>query len=189
MTKPQDPSTEVGHPASGATGDDRDAPSARTAKVTRLVHVVLGLVVAVLGVVLTVMSLTGLDYLGANDTPGPGFFPSLVSAILAALGIALALTWTLMPAGRRESAPQLSFVPRQMIRVAVVWAGLGVFTALMEPLGFLVASELFALFLIVAVERIRDWRMAVTLVLLPLVTYFLFATLLEVDLPGGTLWS
>jgi hypothetical protein len=156
---------------------------------TRMVHVALGLVVAVVGIVLTVMSLTGLDYLGPNDEPGPGFFPALVSGILAALGLCLALVWLLSPRAQRDELPTLSLVPAQMARVGVVWAGLAGFAAVIEPLGFIVAGELFVLFLIVVVDRVRSWRLILVLLALTPATYFLFATLLDGQLPGGTLWA
>ena len=50
-------------------------------------------------------------------------------------------------------------------------------------------SEAFILVLILFVDRIRTIGLIVTLVLMPPATYFLFAILLEVDLPLGTLWA
>jgi hypothetical protein len=76
-----------------------------------------------------------------------------------------------------------------MARVGVVWAGLAGFAAVIEPLGFIVAGELFVLFLIVVVDRVRSWRLILVLLALTPATYFLFATLLDVQLPGGTLWA
>ena len=59
---------------------------------------------------------------------------------------------------------------------------------LIEPLGFLLAGEVLVLRVIVVIERIRSIPLIVTLLLVPLAMYFLFDTLLEVQLPGGTLW-
>ena len=39
-----------------------------------------------------------------------------------------------------------------------------------------------------AIERIRSIPLIVTLLLIPPAMYLLFDTLLEVQLPGGTLW-
>ena len=55
-------------------------------------------------------------------------------------------------------------------------------------LGFLLAGEVLVLLVIVVVERIRSIPLIITLLLLPPAMYFLFDTLLEVQLPGGTLW-
>lgn len=156
---------------------------------TRWVHVALGVVVAAAGAVLLYLSLTGLDFLGPNGEPGAGFFPAAVSGILVALGLALALAWLVGPKIRNNDVTELSLEPADLGRAAVVWATLAGFTAVIEPLGFLLAGELFVLVLVTFVERIRSWGLVLTLVLLPPATYFLFATLLEVQLPEGTLWS
>jgi Tripartite tricarboxylate transporter TctB family len=156
---------------------------------TRWVHVGLGLVVALTATVLLAISLTGLDFLGENDEPGPGFFPALVSGILVVLGTALAVVWLLSSRARRGEMTELSLERAHLIRAMTVWVLLAGFAAVIEPLGFLVAGELFVLVLLLFVDRIRTPGLAVTLLLLPPATYFLFATLLEVQLPTGELWS
>ncbi len=160
----------------------------RNARLTRRVHVVLGMVVAAVGTALLVLTLTGLDFLGPNDEPGPGFFPGVVLGILGALGLALALVWLLGAKARRGELVRLSLERAELIRAGVVWLALAGFTAVIEPLGFLLAGELFVLVLLLFIERIRTWGLATALLLLPPAIYFLFATLLEVQLPGGSLW-
>ena len=59
---------------------------------------------------------------------------------------------------------------------------------LIEPLGFLIAGEVLVLLVIIVIERIRSIPIIITLLLLPPAMYFLFDILLEVQLPGGTLW-
>jgi tryptophan-rich sensory protein len=59
---------------------------------------------------------------------------------------------------------------------------------LIEPLGFLAAGEVLVLLVIVVIERMRSIPSIVALLLVPPAMYLLFATLLEVQLPGGTLW-
>ncbi len=44
------------------------------------------------------------------------------------------------------------------------------------------------LLVILVIERIRSIPLIITLLLLPPAMYLLFDTLLEVQLPGGTLW-
>ncbi len=99
------------------------------------------------------------------------------------------MAWLVGPKIRNSDVTELSLEPADLGRAAVVWATLAGFTAVIEPLGFLLAGELFVLVLVTFVERIRSWGLVLTLVLLPPATYFLFATLLQVQLPEGTLWS
>lgn len=155
------------------------------AGMTRWVHVALGATVAMAAAVLLFMSASGLDFLGPNREPGPGFFPVLVTSVLLLLGVALAFVWLV----GRGSHVELSLEPAHFVRAGSVWLTLVVFAALIEPLGFLLAGEIFVLILVLVVERIRTWGLMITMVLLPPATYFLFSTLLEVDLPLGTLWS
>jgi Tripartite tricarboxylate transporter TctB family len=75
-----------------------------------------------------------------------------------------------------------------MGRALLAWLALVVCGLLIEPLGFLLAGEVLVLLVIVVIERIRSIPVIVTLLLLPPAMYFLFDTLLEVQLPGGTLW-
>ncbi len=75
-----------------------------------------------------------------------------------------------------------------MARAFLVWLALVVCALLIEPLGFLLAGEVLVLLVIVVIERIRSIPLIITLLLLPLAMYFLFDILLEVQLPGGTLW-
>ena len=75
-----------------------------------------------------------------------------------------------------------------MGRALLVWLALVVCALLIEPLGFLLAGEVLVLLVIVVIERIRSIPLIITLLLLPPAMYFLFDTLLEVQLPGGTLW-
>ena len=82
----------------------------------------------------------------------------------------------------------LSLGRAQMSRALLVWVALVVCTALLEPLGFLLAGEVLVLLVIVVVERMRSIPSIITLLLLPPAMYLLFETLLEVQLPGGTLW-
>jgi Tripartite tricarboxylate transporter TctB family len=156
---------------------------------TRWVHVTLGLLVCVIGSILFAMSLTGLDFLGPNGEPGPGFAPALFSGVLAVLGLALALMWLVRPPDPSAESAVLSLERVDLMRAGAVWLSLVGFTALIEPFGFLLAGEAFVLVLIVFVDRIRTKGLILTLLLMPPATYFLFATLLEVDLPQGTLWA
>jgi tripartite tricarboxylate transporter TctB family protein len=165
--------------------DNRD--DKRDARLTRRVHVVLGLVIAAVGGWLLYKSRTELEFRGPNNEPGPGYLPVLLTSCLIALGLALAAVWLFGAKARHGDAPTLSLEPRQMGRALLVWLALVVSAVLIEPLGFLVAGEVLVL-LVMVIERIRSIPLIVTLLLVPPAMYLLFDTLLEVQLPGGTLW-
>ena len=159
----------------------------RDARLTRRVHVVLGLVIAAVGAWLLYKSRTELQFRGPNNEPGPGYLPVLLTSCLIALGLALTAVWLFGAKARQGDAPTLSLEPRQMGRALLVWLALVVSAVLIEPLGFLLAGEVLVL-LVMVIERIRSILLIVTLLLVPPAMYLLFDTLLEVQLPGGTLW-
>jgi hypothetical protein len=175
-------------PAEDAEQKPVDGDQKRAARLTRRVHVVLGLVIAGLGAWLLYKSRTELAFRGPNNEPGPGYLPVLLTICLVGLGLALSAVWLWGPKARSGEAPTLSLSPRHMGRAFVVWLALVVCAFLIEPLGFLLAGEVFVLLVIVVIERIRSIPLIITLLLLPPAMYFLFDTLLEVQLPGGTLW-
>ncbi|HEV7850707.1 MAG TPA: tripartite tricarboxylate transporter TctB family protein [Mycobacterium sp.] len=163
------------------------ADHARDERITRLVHIVLGVVVAALGGWLLYRSRTELAFRGSNGEPGPGYLPVLLTIGLIALGLLLTAVWAFGGKARHGDAPTLSLHPRQMGRALLVWGALVVCTLVIEPLGFTLAGEIFVL-LIMAIERIRSIPLIIALLLVPPALYLLFDTLLEVQLPGGTLW-
>ena len=177
-------------PPPDATDGDKtvdDADHARDERITRLVHIVLGLVIAAIGAWLLYRSSTELAFRGPNGEPGPGYLPVLLSGFLIVMGLLLAGVWAFGAKARNGKAPTLSLHPHQMGRALLVWGALVVCAFLIEPLGFLLAGEVFVL-LIMAIERIRSIPLIITLLLVPPAMYLLFDTLLEVQLPGGTLW-
>ncbi|HET7666346.1 MAG TPA: tripartite tricarboxylate transporter TctB family protein [Mycobacterium sp.] len=168
-------------------GDRENHDDKRAARLTRRVHIVVGLVIAALGGWLLYKSRTELAFRGANNEPGPGYLPVLLTIGLIALGLALTAVWLFGAKARHGDAPTLSLHPRQMGRALVVWAALVVSALVIEPLGFLLAGEVLVL-LVMVIERMRSIPLIVTLLLVPPAMYVLFDTLLEVQLPGGTLW-
>jgi hypothetical protein len=164
-----------------------DAGHARDERITRTVHIALGLVIAALGGWLLYRSRTELAFRGSNGEPGPGYLPVLLTIGLIVLGLLLTAVWAVGGKARRGDAPTLSLHPRQMGRALLVWGALVVCALVIEPLGFLLAGEIFVLG-IMAIERIRSIPLIITLLLVPPAMYLLFDTMLEVQLPGGTLW-
>ena len=184
------PSGEVEHAPAAEEAEQKpaDDEQKRAARLTRRVHVVLGLVITALGAWLLYRSRTELAFRGPNNEPGPGYLPVLLTICLVGLGLALSAVWLFGPKARHGDAPTLSLSPRHMGRALLVWLALVVCAFLIEPLGFLLAGEVLVLLVIVIIERIRSIPLIITLLLLPPAMYFLFDTLLEVQLPGGTLW-
>jgi Tripartite tricarboxylate transporter TctB family len=181
---PADEGTSHGEPE--PPGDNPDQQ--RAARLTRWVHVVLGLIVAAVGAWLLYRSRTELAFRGPNNEPGPGYLPVLLTLCLVGLGLALSVVWLFGSRARSGEAPSLSFHRREIGRALLVWLALVVCALLIEPLGFLLAGEVLVLLVIVVIERIRSIPVIITLLLLPPAMYFLFDVLLEVQLPGGTLW-
>lgn len=178
-------SAEPPDQASEQTSEDH----AREARLTRRVHIILGLVIAGLAAWLLYRSRTELAFLGANNEPGPGYFPVLLTICLIGLGLALVAVWLWGPKARSGDVPLLSLQPRHIARAMLVWLTLVVFALLLEPLGFLAAGEVLAVLVIVVIERVRSVGTIVALLLLPPAMYLLFVILLELQLPGGTLWQ
>ena len=183
------PRTETAVVQDDAADPAGDADHRRDARLTRRVHVALGVVVAALGAWLLYRSRTELDFRGPNNEPGPGYLPVLLTLCLIGLGMALSVVWLFGPRARSGEAPTLSLAPRHMARALLVWLALVVCAVLIEPLGFLVAGEVLVVLVIVVIERMRSIPSIIALLLVPPAMYFLFATLLDVQLPGGTLWQ
>ena len=185
IARPPDP--EVTAEPEGEQPPVDDGDHTREVRLTRWVHIALGLVIAALGAWLLYRSRTELQFRGANNEPGPGYLPVLLTTGLIILGVALTAVWMFGAKARHGDAPTLSLEPRQMGRALLVWLALVVSAFLIEPIGFLLAGEVLVL-LVMLIERIRSIPLIVTLLLVPPALYFLFDTLLEVQLPGGTLW-
>jgi len=125
---------------------------------------------------------------------GPEVFPHLIAGALVGLGVLLAggpllrraVRW---PAARPQPSEAELGPPPDVAAIVLVFAGLVGYTLAYERLGFILASALFMAFEIVVleVERAR-WLWAVpVVVLLPVLLYLLFDTLLGVSLPAGLL--
>ncbi|MEW2550031.1 tripartite tricarboxylate transporter TctB family protein [Streptomyces sp. NPDC047002] len=161
-----------------------------------------GLCAAALGVFALVEG-AGLHMFGEHGEPGPGFFPDLSAAALVVLGVLLVAVnllhalrgpATAPPAGEgpREDGPAGAadgFDPRRMLRAGRVWIGFTAGVSLLQLLGFLAAMGLLVAYLLFTVERTRVPRALLAVVLIPLAVYAVFAYLLGVELPTGSLFG
>ena len=115
---------------------------------------------------------------------GPRLFPVAVMAALALTGVSVAVL-ELLFSGRGERPAE----PNDWKAMAFVLAGLLLFGMLVEPLGFMIAAA--ALFVFVS-RGFGSERLALDAAIgfaLGGAIYFLFAQVLGLYLPGGSLLS
>ena len=138
-----------------------------------------GLVVFFLGVVILWQG-RGLSF-GSLHAPGPGFFPTLIAAVLVLLSLFL-----IIPGGKgvREQNPLLA---SSFIRMLIVFAALVAYFLFLEYLGFVIISFLLMAFLFLWVAR-QKWYFAFSSAVICIgLAYILFDVLLKSNLPRGVL--
>ena len=114
-----------------------------------------------------------------DHVPGPGYFPTILAAILILLSVLLIVS------SRHVSEASLGIFARQN-RIIFVAGGLTVtYLALLFVFGFLIATPIY-LIAILRFFRMTRWRsLLLTSVLTTAASYALFTTVLEVQLPSG----
>lgn len=114
--------------------------------------------------------------------PGPGFFPMLLGAGLIAMAAAVCLAVPL------RHAPRLTMGPvRKPLVVAAIMA---VYLALLEPVGFPLATAAFLFTVIHWVEARGAWLALALAVGITTTLHIVFNTLLQTPLPSGMLaWT
>jgi len=115
---------------------------------------------------------------GEGSRMGQRAFPAIVFA--GAALVALMLVW-------RRGTSSTTRSPSNMRAVTIVGAGLVAFTALLEPLGFVLAAAM--LFAIVARAFGGGWTAAIVGGLFSSMVYVAFTRGLGVTLPAGAIWS
>ncbi|RWR03043.1 hypothetical protein ED28_04390 [[Pantoea] beijingensis] len=162
--------------------------------------VVLGIVVAIVGAIAFVLACQMPFY--ANQIPGPGFLPRIVSGGLFLLGGILAFQGY-RPGGPEVRAigsvppvehvthgkpgpkePNAPYIPRRTI---AVFAGYIVAVPLLPVVGFVVTGMLLMAWLLIVVEKRRGITSFIALLIIPVAIYFLFVRLLGIALPVGML--
>ena len=137
-----------------------------------------GLFLLALGVAVCVRAV-GLQ-VGSPTNPQPGFFPFLGAGILAVLAALLVVRAAL---GRGSTGMAFGAIPRPLILVAA----LAVYTAILDRLGYPVATTGLAAVVLVILET-RNWLLiAAASLLLAVGSYLLFKVWLGVELPAGIL--
>lgn len=119
-------------------------------------------------------------HIGTPLQPQPGFFPLLGGGALTILAAILLFQAAL---GRSTGSHAFGKVGPP----AVMVAGMAVYVAILEPVGYVPATILIVV-VILRVLGVRSWpTVGLTSLLLSVGTYFLFARLLGIDLPAGVL--
>jgi hypothetical protein len=142
----------------------------------------------------------------ARGIPGPGLFPLLVAASILAFSAALAIQALLprrserrpvrsgpvgletTPAPDDETAPAAGTPgeeQRSVLRALLLWGVVLLACVGLPIIGFVPATLLLTLLLLVGLERRFDRVTLVSAVAVPIACYVLFAVLLDVRLPAG----
>jgi putative tricarboxylic transport membrane protein len=123
--------------------------------------------------------------LGTLHKPGPGFLFFWVNLILVILSlIVLIRAWV----GKREEGPQPAIFGGQNVsKIAFVLISLFLYAILMEPVGFILITLLFFLFILKIIEKKRWFYTVFVSVVVTVISYLIFETWLQSQLPKGLL--
>ena len=114
--------------------------------------------------------------LGSLSAPGPGSVPLMLAVILAALGLLIVL--------RGSSSPLLNSIDwSESKRGIVLLIACGVATFALERIGYRLTMIALLVFILGVVERKKPLATGLVAFGFAFVSYFLFATLLKVQLP------
>lgn len=125
--------------------------------------------------------------MGTLERPGPGFFPLIVALAMAALSSAL--LWGSLSVKKSQNNGEEHLPQGQDLRRLLSLGGtLILFAVMLQPLGYGLASAL----LMVAALRLlgmKQWSLILLSAgLTALISYWLFAMILDVPLPAGVLF-
>lgn len=116
---------------------------------------------------------------GVVRNPGPGFFPWWMSLALGCLALAL------LAQSRPARAVARRGEPDRVLKVAGVLAVLGVYSFVLDAIGYPLATFVVVLFMFRVTEPHR-WPLVVGMALLAAGgSYVVFAVWLDVPLPAG----
>lgn len=148
-------------------------PMKKSATVASIVFLVVGL-----GAFIESMKLP----FGRISAPAAGFFPAVLAVLLA-----LASLFIFVEALRGSHDGAVQREPLTWKKIVLTLGSLLVFGLVFERLGYLLATFLFIIFLLRAVER-QSWGLALSVALsTSIASYVVFGLLLGTPLPAGFL--
>jgi len=119
---------------------------------------------------------------GSISAPAAGFFPAVLAMLLA-----LTSLFAFLQAFRGSHVGTAQGEPLKWKKILLTLGSLLVFGFVFERLGYLLATFLFIIFLLRAVER-QSWRLTLSVAFsASLVSYIVFGLLLGTPLPAGLL--
>lgn len=127
--------------------------------------------------------------IGSFNNPQSGFFPLVISLLVLVLAVFLNFfpTRPVTKQGSRCGEPEAESSPHGIHQILSVLAAIGVFTVVLEHLGFTIAAFALLLFLL-KVMKIPGWVFPVLFSLIVVtVAWVVFQKWLGVRLPGGFL--
>lgn len=116
--------------------------------------------------------------LGTLQEPGPGYVPLLLAVFLGLTGLLVAVRGT-----RSQSMRDLKWP--EFPRAVVILAAGAVAAYALERVGYRITVFAFLVFFLGVVERRRWYTVLIVSAVFALLSYFLFDTLLKVQLPAG----
>ncbi|HEX2172532.1 MAG TPA: tripartite tricarboxylate transporter TctB family protein, partial [Dehalococcoidia bacterium] len=118
--------------------------------------------------------------IGTPSEPQPGFFP-----FLGGLGLTILSVLLIVQDMRGRSSGGEPFVEVRRPLLAAI--GLVAFVAVLDPLGYVLATAALSAVLLMVLGVKWRWSSALTIVLLAAGSYLLFDRVLDVPLPEGVL--
>lgn len=118
--------------------------------------------------------------IGVPRAPGPGFFPFCLGVLLIGVGLIIFAQGLKQKTEGRE-------VGQGKWRAYAALAAVFIYSFIMEPLGYLLATFLLMYFLVTMMIRKKWWFGPLVACLFSLASYVLFGVWLKILLPKGIL--
>ena len=141
-------------------------------------NLIFAAICAVIGVALIIMAAgypTAADY--GTGVPGPGLWPIVISAVMLAMAALLVLKTLKMAPEKNTEVPMWNEGTK---RVYIVMAILFVYVALLEFLGFIIATTIMEAIFIQWFAKKKPWVTVLLSVEVTLVIYVVFQYVLNV---------
>lgn len=116
--------------------------------------------------------------IGTLSEPGPGYVPLLLALFLGAMGLVVMLS-----GGRSMPLANMEWTEARRAIALLIACGVAAFT--LERLGYRITMAALLVFFLGVMERRKPMMVLAVGIGFPLVTYYIFSTLLRVPLPDS----